>query len=206
MKINFDLKKQLLEASIKSFSVVKGDLVLSENTNLEKVLFVTKGKLRLFFQDKNGQELSLHYLLENDICLVSASCAFGNQNFPIFVKAKEDTDFILIGKDEFYNLVSSNKDLLELVLSSLGSRVLDLIESLKDQSFLSLRQRLIKFLLKNKSDFVFKGSHELIAQELGTSREVVSRAVKSLVSIGYISSGRENITILKPEEMLSLCD
>ncbi len=184
----------------------KGDLVLSENTPLDKVIFITKGKLRLYSQAENGRQLSLHYLEKNDICLISASCAMGNQQFPVSVEARENSEFFMIEKKNFYQLISQDQSLLELALSSLGERVLDLIENIKDHTFLNLRQRVVKFLLNNQTDGVFLGSHDEIAHQLGTSREVISRSIKSLNLIGCLKSGREKITLLKIEEMQSLCD
>lgn len=206
MKVNFDLRNILEEASMKAVSVSKGDLVLSENTPLDKVIFITKGKLRLYSHSESGKQLSLHYLKENDVCLISASCAMGNKKFPVAVKAAENTEFVMLKTEEFYRLISQNQELLKLVLSSLGERVVDLLEDIKDRSFLNLRQRLIKFLLKNNTNSTFLGTHDQLAHELGTSREVVSRSIKSLVSAGCVSSERERVTILKPEEMRILCD
>jgi|GEM_PF-5880590 len=206
MKVNFNLEDKLQDISVKRFTAVKGDLVLSENTPLDNVIFITKGKLRLFSHTEKGRQLSLHYLEENDICLISASCAMGNRQFPVSVEARERTEFVMVNKKDFYNLISQDQNLLELVLSSLGERILDLMENIKDHTFLNLRQRVVKFLLNNQTNGVFLGSHEDIAFELGTSREVISRSMKSLVSIGCIKSSREKVSLLKTEEMKSLCD
>lgn len=160
---------------------------------------VRSGRLRAFIRSPEGRELTIFRLLDGDICLFSASCILNSIRFDITIEAAEDTDVLIIPAGVYKKVMdncAAAANFTNELMSQRFSEVMWLIEEVMWQSFDS---RLAAFLLDESalegSDEI-KMTHERIAAELGTAREVVTRMLKYFSGEGLVELSRGAVVIL----------
>ncbi len=162
-----------------------------ESLGLIKVL---SGRLRVYLIGENGREVTLFMLSKNEICVMSTPCMLGNADINIYLKAVEDTRVEIL-PTPIIELMRENDPKLNIaLLDAMGRRmsmVLELINMLLNKS---IDERLIDLLLKYEGEIIL--SHEEIAGHIGSSREVISRALRALVKKNLIKVGRKKIEIV----------
>ena len=205
MKLN--LKNNLLD-SFKAdvISAKAGSKLLEVNNSIDSFIIVRKGKIKLSLMDKGGREITLHNLSDGDLCLITLSCVLNNESFPVNATCILDTEVLLVNKNNFYSVISSQSDLLDLVITSLSFRISDLIEGITDLAFLTLRQRVAKHLIVNSNEGVFYGTHFDISSSLGVTREAVSRAIKDLSRSQFLSTSHKKVILHDFNGLKSICD
>lgn len=196
------------------FNSFNGDTILAKsgkqlleiNSCIDSFIIVKAGRVKLSVMGEDGKEITLHHLSGGDLCLITLSCVLNNESFPVNANCIEDTEILLVPKAHFYSVISNNNDLLDLVIKSLSLRISDLIENITDLTFLSLRQRVAKYLVHNSIEGVFNGTHLDISLSLGASRESVSRAVKDLSRINLLSTSHKKIIVNDFSNLKAICD
>lgn len=170
---------------------------LSNNECIGLVL-VVKGQLRAFITSVEGKQITLYRLLDKDICIMSASCIIKDINFDIHIETEKDTEIIII-PSAIYNLLN-NKDenVKSYTLQLVSSRFSDVMWVMDQLVFSSMGKRLANYLLEQsylEDSTTLNITHEYIAKDLGSAREVITRLLKYFQSEGLVSISRKSITI-----------
>lgn len=193
----------LLENSV-STTFDKGQIIHSGDANCVGVFFIKKGGIRAYITSNEGREITLFRLSANEICLFSASCAIPTLEFDICVFAENDCEVILINAPMFAKLVNENIQVELFTYKQLTSYFSNIMRAFEQILFTSFDRRLAHFLvsesLKNNS-LKLHMTHEEIAKNLNSAREVVSRMLKYFATEGYISSFRGGIVIHDLEKL-----
>lgn len=192
-----DKGKNIITDNYKILNYKKGDTIHKGNLTCLGLIIVLNGTLRAYISSSNGKEITLYKLLNNDICLLSASCIMKDINFDIYLECEEDTDIILIPTEKYKELLDSSKVFSDYINSILSSRLSDTMWVLEQFVFHSLDKRLANYLLEqeNNND-ILNITHEKIANDLGSAREVISRMLKYFENEDIIKLGRNEIKIL----------
>ncbi len=198
------IEKNLLQRLIneaESVTIKAGTLIFRELQKCGGFPFILKGKLRVFKQSLNGRELSLYSVTPGDACVVTTGCLLGNEPYNATGEVKEDVLLIQISPGTF-NLLMEVKSFREYIFSLFSKRVVTLMQLVEEVAFHKLDNRLAAYLLKH--DKVLKVSHQDLADELGTVREIITRLLNSFADSGYIILKRGIIEVLKEEELQQL--
>lgn len=181
-------------------SFAAGEVVMRTGQYIKNTVLVLSGKIKIYREDEEGSEFFMYYLQPGQACAISMICATKNQKSQIMAKVVEDVELIMVPLQLMDKWMMQHRSWYEFVIDTYRSRfeeVLDVIDSI---AFRAMDERL-EFYLKRHRDACdcddLKLSHQEIASELNTSREVISRLLKKLEQRGVLKMHRNNIELLK---------
>ncbi len=176
-KLNTAEKATITQAAQPRF-VKKGTMVYSGSADCIGLFLIRSGQLRAYILSDEGREVTIYRLFERDICLFSASCMMSSIQFEIAIEAEKDTELWVIPTTIYKDLMERSAVIANYtneIMASRFSEVMWLIEQIMWKSF---DKRLAAFLLDESNlegTHALKITHEIIANHLGTAREVVTR-------------------------------
>lgn len=187
-------------ASAKLMHLDAGTVMLEPGSLVKFIPLLVSGSIKVFRQGGDGGEILLYYVLPMETCAMSLTCCVANQKSNVKVIAEEDTTIIAISLSDSDNWFAKYPTWKKFILQSYGHRFEELLKAIDGIAFHKVEERLHQYLIEKS--FLFKSavlqlSHQQIAEELNTSREVVSRILKQLDMRGILSTGRNKITLLE---------
>lgn len=196
-----ELTQGLLDASA-VISLPAGSTVFQQGDACKNYLIVLDGKVKVFTRAENGREIILYRLDKGDSCVLTTSCLFGGRNYPAEGQTETAVSALAIPVNKFNKVLEQSPTFREMVFSSFSSHLTKLITLVEEVAFGKLDIRLAKFLLNHRDDAnTLTSTHQNIATELGSAREVISRQLKELELKGYITTGRGSIKIEDPDAL-----
>lgn len=156
-----------------------------------------KGSIRVVKAAENGRELLLYRVCPGESCILTSSCLLGNVVYSARGVAETDLFGIVISRAAFTRLVEQHAPFRDYIFSLFSARLADLMLLVEEVAFRRLDQRLAGILLA-KGTSVVNVTHQGLADELGSAREIVSRLLKSFEEQGWVALGRQQITLANP--------
>ncbi len=163
------------------------------------LIAVMSGQLRAFIQSPTGKQITLYRLNEYDVCIMSAACLLKNVTFDIHLNATTDTSVLIIPTATIELINQVNPMFRQYTLDLLTQRFSDVMWVVEQMVFSSLPARVAHVLLEGfnqTNNTLIKITHDDIAKELGSAREVVSRVLKYFEHEHVIRMSRNKIEIL----------
>lgn len=161
---------------------------------------ILSGAIKILREDNEGDELVLYYLEIGDTCAMTLSCCMGRTKSKIRAVTETDVELLMIPKEKMAEWLSKYRSWQEFVLQSYHNRMQEFIEAIDSIAFLKMDKRLLKYLkdkaVVNHNDTIYV-THQEIANDLHTSRVVVSRLLKALEKKQKIELNRNNIKVLE---------
>lgn len=181
--------------------IPKGVMVYTEGDLCDGIPYILKGAIRVTKIGRNGRELTLYHVKQDETCILAATTVLLNTTYPANAIVDEDVEALLIPTQEFKDQMIYNNDLKKFVYSTILERYFEIISFVDEVILHSTDERILKFLLKNstKNNDIIKITHDRIASELGSVREVISRVLKYFEQIGAITLCRGKIKIVNRE-------
>ena len=152
------------------------------------------GKSRVYKMSTSGREILLYRVGAGETCVITTTCLLGDSDYPASTIVEEPIRDVLIPANAFHQLMIASAVFRKFVMTNYGALISDLIVLLDEVAFHSLNARLAKVLLDANTTTITR-THQKIADELGTAREVVSRQLKRLEQKGAVSLGRGHVEI-----------
>ena len=193
-KLNKEQQQWFVDNSIYTTIKTTNSNYMSEK-ECTGLIIVVNGSLRAFLDSPEGKEITLYKLLQGDTCIFTASCIFNNINFNVNVEAIEDTEVIILPSNYLDFLSKNNIDFQEYLLQLTQSKMSDVMYIVEQILFTSFDKRLKEYLLEFNVPII-EITHNTIAKDLGTAREVVSRMLKHFEKEGMIKTSRGIIEIV----------
>jgi len=185
-------------ASIMLFD--KNDIIIDIGESLKQIPLLINGNIKVLRENKNGEELLLYVLESGDTCAMSLTCCMAKSASKIRAVADEDTNVIMIPLKYMQLWFNSNQSWRNFILESYQERFDEMLETIDSIAFLKMDARLYKYLtdkVKLTASTTLNITHQEIAEDLHTSRVVISRLLKQLENEEKIKLGRHKIEILK---------
>ena len=157
-----------------------------------------KGQLRILREDEDGHELLLYYIRPGETCAMSLTCCSGNAVSNVRAVAEEDTELLLLPIQIIDEWTTKYPSFKSFILKTYQKRFEELLNTIDSIAFHNLDDRLSQ-LLKQKSEkegSELKTTHQELANQLNSSREVISRLLKQMERKGKIQMGRNKIILL----------
>jgi CRP/FNR family transcriptional regulator, anaerobic regulatory protein len=167
-------------------------------------IVLASGHVKVALTADNGREILLYRLGPGQACLLSTSALLSDENLPAEAVAETDAEALIVPSDRFEQLIAEDAPFRREILRGLASRVGGLVVMIEDVLFHALPQRLARWLLDRARDGVATATHQEIAAELGTAREVVTRALRHFERDGLIEIDRGQVRILEREALAAL--
>jgi len=170
-----------------------GTVVFDAHTPCGGFPLVLSGTIKVLQRYPNGRELPLYRVKQGESCLLSGSCLLGHTDYTATGIAETDVEFLVVKPADFQALVATDEAFRNHVFAMFGERLATLMSVVEAIAYYKLDQRLAALLLA-KGDPV-KATHQSLADELGSVREIVSRLLRSFEDRGWVDLARERIAI-----------
>ena len=191
-------RRELENASV-AVKLPPGTDYFREGGQCRQVALIGKGSVRVYKKGETGREITLYYVLPGETCILTASCMLGEKTYPADAVIEEETEAVILDAGFFRDAVSSREGVRRFVFETFSRRMTEVLTLLEEISFGRMDRRLAEFLSKRlgeaHGDGVLNMTHEQIAAELGTAREVVSRLLKEFERTGAVELSRGRITL-----------
>lgn len=177
----------------------KNDIVIDFGQRMSNIPLVTKGTIKIVREDDQGNELLLYFLEKGDSCAMSLTCCIGDAKSKIRATAETDTTIIMIPKEKMELFMNTYDSWRFYILRSYQDRFEEMLETIDTLAFMNMDERLYRYLIDktkivNSHELIIK--HHEIAEDLNTSRTVISRLLKKLELEHKIKLGRSKISVL----------
>jgi CRP/FNR family transcriptional regulator len=178
-------------------------LLLQKGDVVDGAYFVVGGSLRVYYITAEGREATLYRVPSGGTCVLAMTASLGDEPYPAWVQAESDGAlFVLLPKLVLRRLLDEEAAFRELIFGVLSGRVFELMCTLEEAGTQRVEQRVARHLLRRVgADGSVRASQSGIASDLGTAREVVSRALRSLAARGVVETGRGRVVILDRPEL-----
>jgi CRP/FNR family transcriptional regulator, anaerobic regulatory protein len=180
-------------------TVPEGEYLVHTGQYMNNTLLVLKGLVKIYREDSEGSEYFMYYLHDGQACALTINCAIRQESSPIVARAVETTELIVLPVHEVDTWFRNYRSWTNFVLDNYRDRYLDLMLVLDHVAFRNMDERL-EFYLKRHRDHMgtndIRLTHQEIANELNSSREVISRLLKKMAESGKISLHRYHIELI----------
>ncbi|MBT8118292.1 MAG: Crp/Fnr family transcriptional regulator [Gammaproteobacteria bacterium] len=184
----------------------ENNTVFHQGDACSNYLIVLQGKVKVFTRAENGREILLYRLFTGDSCVLTTSCLLGNKNYPAEGKTETSVSALAIPANRFNQALQSSASFREIVFSAFSAHLSDLITLVEEVAFGKVDVRLARLLLSQCDNNILTSTHQNIATELGSAREVISRQLKELESKGIIIINRGSIEIIDIAALQDIAD
>ncbi len=194
-----------LETSFKQNAIMqsfpKGTYISMEGDSCKFFPIVKSGLIRVFKLGPRGQEMTLYRIEPGQSCILTISCLLSNHDFPAIAMVEEDCEVVLIEERTMKEWMSKYSIWSNYIFDYLSQVLLNVLKVLENVSFKNTDIRILEYLITasaQQGDSIIT-THQQIALEIGTAREVVSRSLKSLErqNLVRLSRGKINVPNLK---------
>jgi len=183
----------------KKLQFQEGDIIIDYDKMIQSMPIVVSGTVRVMRKDENGNEILLYYLNSNESCAMAYTCCMEARKSEIKAVAETDCQIVSVPHHKLDEWLIKYPTWKGYIFKSFTDRFNELLKSLESLAFQKLDERLIRYL-KNKTSasgkMVDSLSHQQIADELGTSRVVVSRLLKMLENEKKVILYRNELKVL----------
>jgi CRP/FNR family transcriptional regulator len=171
-----------------------GTVVFDENQPCQGFPLLLSGSIHVVKASANGRELQLYSVDPGESCILTSSCLLGHSKYKARGVAKQDTQLVVLPPSAFRKLVSIHEPFRDYIFGLFSERLTDLMQLVSAVAFQKLDQRLAALLAAKSSPI--HTTHQALADELGSVREIVSRLLKNFAEQGWVKLGREQIEIV----------
>lgn len=200
-------EKNLITKSTTSKTYGKGDYIHSGSVRCTGVIYVVSGNAKVYMISEDGREITLYRIGAGEYCVLSASCVLKAITFEVFVEADEPTEALIISPKAFLSVTESNVYAEICALQTAVERFSTVMWAMQQVLFTRMDRRLAVYLydrcVETKSK-ILKTTHDEIASNIGSSREVVSRMLKYFSQEGLVKTVRGSVEILDKKGLFEL--
>lgn len=203
------LEKELVQeietvATVRTFA--EGETLMRTGQNIRAALLVLDGLVKIYREDEEGGEFFMYYIDAGKACAISLVCALGQETSGLRAQAVTDATILSIPATYVDEWMGKYKSWAQFAVSSYRERFDELLQTIDHIAFRNMDERLLFFLKRHQEK---SGSPNVslsfteIAQDLNSSREVISRLMKKLADKGMIQLHRSHIQILNLDNFVS---
>jgi CRP/FNR family transcriptional regulator len=194
-----DTGRKLLARGLRYVQCDKGAPILVKGQRVSGAYVVITGQLRVFTLSPDGHEATLYVINPDETCVLALNCIFNDLLYPAWVEAGSDTRVAVITGPVFRALFDTEPSIRNMTVQAFSTVVFRLMSELEGIHSYKLEGRLGNFLVLHAStDGVVRMTQQEIASHLGTTREVIARALGQLASAGRVETSRNRIAIYDP--------
>ena len=163
-------------------------------------VYVVSGRVRVDMLSPTGQQILLYRIHEGESCIMTTACLLGNNEYSVQAVSETELEIALISKTEFLSSLNQSETIRNFVFDGFCSRISDVVSRMNEIATMPIDQRLASVLLEHysaaKPGEALRLTHEGLAVEVGTAREVISRRLAVFEKQGLLQRSRGYISIL----------
>lgn len=173
-----------------------GDVLFRPGDDPKGWIVIERGRVRVGLTADTGREVTLYRLSAGDTCLLTTSALLASISLPAEATAESDVEARFVPTAVFERLLGEDAEFRHAVLRNYAERMAELVMVIQDVLFHGLPERLARLLTSAPGGAELEITHQAIAKEIGSSREVVSRVLARFERDGLIASERGRIKIV----------
>jgi CRP/FNR family transcriptional regulator, anaerobic regulatory protein len=198
---SFDRDLQEIIASSATLKTFKaGEQIIRPGQYFQSSMLIAKGRVKLYREGDDGNEFFMYFLEPGNACALSMICATKHEKSQMLAEAIEDTEVIAIPLELMDNLMKNYRSWYYFVLETYRNRFEELLQVIDHIAFKSMDERLVYYLTNQAEKLNTRQlnlTHQQIANDLNSSREVISRLLKNMEKNGKLTLLR-NVIELNP--------
>lgn len=161
------------------------------------IAFLFSGEIRVYKAGEGTREITLYDVLPGETCILNAACILSGAPYPAHAVTTHEGEAMFVTAADFRRLVDEYADMRRFIFDKLGERLIAVTDLVEEVVFRRMDERLRDFLVEKSENGVLAATHQKIANDLGTSREVVTRLLQDLEKKGDIMLSRSHIRIIR---------
>ena len=188
-----------------------GDTICDLGQHCTHLALILRGRARVYELAGSGREITLYRVGTGECCILTASCIMSSQSFPAIASCEEDLEVMLIPAAQVDDFMVRFPVWRRFIWQLLADRLSGVLLLLEEVTFRRLDERIMRYLLERLQASLtdeLRLTHQAIADDLGSSREVVSRLLKDMQQRGILALSRGQISVDRSrlQQELDLCD
>jgi CRP/FNR family transcriptional regulator len=189
-----ELYEEMLQQGVIRY-IKEGETLLRVGQHIRSVILIIEGIVKLYREDDDGNEFFIYHLNAGQACSLSMVCAYKQETSEVMAKAVTDATLLTIPLEFMEKWLGRYKGWYEFVITSYRNRFEELLKTIDAVAFSNMDERLEFYLKKQVAQFgpILKLTHQDIANDLNSSREVISRLLKKMEAKGLIHLNRNSI-------------
>lgn len=196
-----------LQDSVSHRTVKKGTVLHNGDMDCTGLLLVRAGQLRAYILSEEGREITIYRLFDRDMCLFSAACILRSIQFSVTIEAEKDTELCVIPSEVYQSLMERSAPVANYTNELMASRFSEVMWLIEQIMWKSMDKRVAAFLLEEaaiEGTDALKITHEIIANHLGSHREVITRMLRYFQGEGMVKLSRGMVTLTDPAKLRAL--
>jgi CRP/FNR family transcriptional regulator, anaerobic regulatory protein len=183
-------------------------MLMTQNQQCHFIPLVLKGTVRVFKLSNSGREMTLYRIGPGETCLISIACQINGEDYPALAQIEEKTQLCILPSHIYKDILDNSLAWKDYVCTSMYGHLTDIMQTLEAVAFERIDRRLGLWLLEKTGEKpgAVQCTHEAIAVELGTAREVISRLLGELKNKGLVHLGRGRIQVLDTVKLRQLVE
>lgn len=182
----------------KSIDVPSKTVLFSGSAPCNNFMLILKGRIRIYQTADDGREMTLYRVEAGDLCILSLNSLLQSRAFNAIAQTETDVSALVLSADEFRHSMNVSEIFRNYVLTTMTERLCEAIYLIQDTTFNNLNMRLacmLGSLFERAQGRILKITHQELAHELGTTREVVSRILKEFERQNCVNLSRGKIEL-----------
>ncbi|MEH6579538.1 MAG: Crp/Fnr family transcriptional regulator [Amphritea sp.] len=194
---DLDAPGQAIISRAKKVQLPANQIVFHQGDQCGHYIIVVEGTVKVLGRNESGREIVLYRIEQQGSCVLTTSCLLAGDLYPAEGITETKVTAFLIPQHDFQQALTESETLRRFIFDSYGERLARMISLVQEIAFERIEKRLARYLLEHVgAGFVLLRSHQEIADELGTAREVVSRQLKTFEQKDWLALGRNQVMFL----------
>ena len=190
---------EMIEKEAVQRTFYAGDVIMRTGQFIKSTVLVLEGRIKIYRENQDGGEFLMYYLEPGQACAVSVICAIQSTTSEIMAQAEENTEVLMIPIQLMDEMMNKYKTWYQFVIQTYRGRFEELLSVVDNIAFRNMDERLEVYLKRHAGDSGKKQielSHQQIADDLNSSREVISRLLKKMEQRNLVKLHRNMIELL----------
>lgn len=180
--------------------VREGSVIFGPGKSPENLLLLLEGRVRVQQVSEAGREIVLYRVEAGQSCVLTTACLLAHEGYSAEGIAETDVRAVAIPRTVFDDLIAQSVTFRTFIFTAYSKRITDLFQIIEDIAFQRVDIRLAQKLLDlERGTGLIKATHQQLAAELGTAREVISRQLGEFQRRGWIRQSRGSVELVEPD-------
>jgi CRP/FNR family transcriptional regulator len=194
-RLDRDVRDTLVARS-RPVEVARGTVVFGPGKSPENLLLLLEGTVRVQQTSESGREIVLYRVHAGESCVLTTACLLAYEDYAAEGIAETDVRAVMIPRSTFDELIARSESFRTFVFSAYARRITDLFHVVDEIAFQRMDVRLAQKLVElSRGGDTVKATHQQLAAELGTAREVISRQLQEFHRRGWVEQSRGTIRL-----------
>ena len=179
------------------FVITPGNTILQlEGQYCSSLGFMIFGEKRIYKVSETGREITLYEVGRGEVCILNATCILSNTLCPVNAASLTEVGMLVLPPNNFRDLIDRYAELRTYIFSLVSQSIASTIELIMEVVFKRMDERLMDYLVEKSEEGMLFATHQKIASDLGTAREVVSRLLKDFERKHLIALSKNRIELI----------